>query len=180
MKTYIALLRGINVSGKNLIKMAELKVLFTKIGLNDVTTYIQSGNVIFTSEENNTLKIETEIIKAIKTKFGYDLKVLVITKKLLKNIFSSNPFLADKNKVLSSLFVTFLHESPNKEGIPLLKNYTTKQEEFIVDNKIVYLHYPNGSGRSKLSNNLIESKLKSSATTRNWRTITKLLELSKP
>jgi len=178
MKTYIALLRGINVSGKNLIKMAELKVLFTKIGLNNVITYIQSGNIIFQSELSDKKVVGNNIKKVIQEKYNYNIPVLIITKKSLENVFSSNPFLVDKNIALSSLYVTFLHEKPNIEGIPLLKNYTTKQEEFIVDNKIVYLHYPNGSGRSKLSNNLIESKLKTTATSRNWRTITKLVELS--
>ena len=181
MKTYIALLRGINVSGKNLIKMAELKVLFTKIGLNNVITYIQSGNVIFTSETNKTLEIETRIIKAIKTKFGYDLKVLVITKKELEITYNSNPYTEISTIDITKLCVIFLRNTPTLENVSQIKKLVANsKDEFEIAKKSVYLHCPTGFAKTKLTNNLFERKLKTDATTRNWRTITKLLELSKP
>lgn len=103
MTIYIALLRGINVSGHNKIKMVELKQLFNDLGFNEVTTYIQSGNVIFQSEELATNKIEQIIIEAIEKKFGYSIKVLVLTKNDLKTIFESNPFIQRENIDITKL-----------------------------------------------------------------------------
>jgi len=178
MSIYIALLRGINVSGYNKIKMTELKLLFINEGFNDITTYIQSGNVIFKSDESDTNKLEKQLIKAIKLQFNYSISVLILAEEKLQTIYTSNPFLQRSNIDISKLYVTLLNDAPFKEGIPLLKSYSTKQEEFYIDNKTVYLYYPNGYGRSKLTNNVIESKLKTSATSRNWKTISKLVELN--
>ncbi|MCF6167572.1 DUF1697 domain-containing protein [Lutibacter sp.] len=179
MKTYIALLRGINVSGHNIIKMDALKLSFIQLGFNEVVTYIQSGNVIFISEENNTSKIETTIIKAIKTKFGYDIKALVITKKELEITFNSNPFIKIHDVDVTKLCVTFLRNNPTLENVPQIeKLIANANDEFKITKKSIYLHCPTGFAKTKLTNNLFERKLKTDATPRNWRTITKLLELS--
>ena len=179
MFTYIALLRGINVSGHNKIKMAELKQLFVDLSYNNITTYIQSGNVIFTSKEKNTSKIENNIIKAVQKNFGYDLKVLVITKKELKTVFNSNPFLRNNTLDITKLCVTFLSDTPKNDALPQLEEIAHKSDdEFVIINKNIYLHCPTGFARTKLTNNLFERKLKTDATTRNWKTITKLVELS--
>ncbi len=179
MKTYITLLRGINVSGKNLIKMAELKQLFATIGFKNAITYIQSGNVIFTSIEKNTSKIETKITKAIKTKFSYDIKVLVITKKELEITFNSNPYTKINDVDVTKLCVTFLRNNPTLENVPQIeKLISNANDEFKITKKSIYLYCPTGFAKTKLTNNLFERKLKTDATTRNWRTITKLVELS--
>lgn len=179
MKTYIALLRGINVSGKNLIKMAELKQLFATIGFENAITYIQSGNVIFTSKENNTSKIETKITKAIKTKFGYDIKVLVITKNELEITFNANPYTIISDVNITKLCVTFLRNTPTLENIPQIEKLVADTKDTSkITKKSIYLHCPTGFAKTKLTNNLFERKLKTDATTRNWRTITKLVELS--
>lgn len=179
MTIYIALLRGINVSGHNKIKMVELKQLFIDLGFNEVTTYIQSGNVIFQSEELATNKIEQIIIEAIEKKFGYSIKVLVLTKNDLKTIFESNPFIQRENIDITKLHVTILKTKPETEGIESIENLiVTSDDEFKILNKSVFLYCPNGAGNTKLTINLFEKKLKTVATSRNWKTITKLVELS--
>lgn len=180
MTTYIALLRGINVSGKNIIKMVELKQLFLDLGYHDVITYIQSGNVIFKSSIKEQLLLEDTIVSAISKHFGYDVNVLVLSKNELTTIFNSNPFLAKNPAIdISKLHVTLLNNEPDiskKHQIETL--VISSDDEFIIHKNSVYLHCPNGQAKTKLTTNLFEKKLNSAATTRNWRTITKLIDLS--
>lgn len=178
MTTYIALLRGINVSGHNKIKMATLKQSFIQLGFNEVITYIQSGNVVFKTKEKDSLKIENQIINQIKKDFGYTIKTLVLTKKELDNVFLSNPFLKVKTMDIKTLYVAILKDNYDVEGIKQIEPFLTNSEEIKLVKNYAFLFYPNGAGNSKLSTNLIEKKLKTTATTRNWRTITKLIELS--
>ncbi len=179
MATYIVLLRGINVSGHNKIKMADLKLLLIELGFSNITTYIQSGNVILKSNQTESKNVEQRIIEAIKVKYGYGIKALVLTKSQLKSIFASNPFFKRKNIDIVKLHVTLLRNEPDLIGKNLLEKFKlTNGDEFELIDKNVYLYCPNGYGRTKLTNNLIEKKLNCSATTRNWKTITKLVELS--
>jgi uncharacterized protein (DUF1697 family) len=179
MQTYIALLRGINVSGHNIIKMAELRQLCTELGFENVTTYIQSGNIIFQSKEKNKSKIENIIIDAIKKQFNYTINTLVLTKAALKTIFTLNPFIQQKDIDISKIYVTLLKNTPDLSLTSHLeKARAFNNDDFKIIHKSVYLHYQNSARFSKLSNNLIEKKLKSPATSRNWKTITKLVELS--
>lgn len=178
MITYIALLRGINVSGKNIIKMAELKQLFIDLGFHEVTTYIQSGNVIFQSSQKNSSKLEEQITEQIKKEFGHTIKVLVITKKQLKAVFESNPFLKNNEIDIKAIYAIILKANCLPEGIKLLQPYLVNNEEIKIIDNCVYIHYPKGAGKSKLTINIIEKKLETIATSRNWRTITKLVELS--
>lgn len=179
MTTYIALLRGINVSGKNSIKMIELKQLFQDLSCLEITTYIQSGNVIFKNNINDIETLEKIIIKAIYKKFGYTINVIVLTKAELELIFNRNPFLKLPNIDLKKLHVTLLNNVPNLSKIESINNLiATTDDAFKIVDKSIYLYCPNGYGRTKLNNNLFEKKLNASATTRNWRTITKLTELS--
>lgn len=179
MQTYIALLRGINVGGHNKIIMADLKRLFQSLGYTNVTTYIQSGNVVFQSKEINTSTIEKSIIETIEKEFGYAIKVLVLRKNDLEITFNSNPFIQDANNYdFKKLCATFLEKTPTKEGILKVQKLAAPEEQLFFIEKTVYLYCPNGFGRTKLSNNNIETKLKIAATSRNWNTITKLVELS--
>ena len=179
MNTFIALLRGINVSGHHKIKMADLKLLFLNNGFSEVETYIQSGNVIFKSEELNTLKIEQSIITAVEKQFDYAIKVLVLTQPELTTVFNSNPFLERESIDISKLCVTFLSAIPTLDKVTEIQELGFKNnDEFSLKMKNVYLHCPNGFGKTKLTNNLFERKFKMNATTRNWKTITKLIELS--
>jgi uncharacterized protein (DUF1697 family) len=178
MKTYIALLRGINVSGHNSIKMADLKQLLAKAGLKNVVTYIQSGNIIFNSFETNKNLLEELISEKIKGSYNYEIKALVISKTYLDKVFRDNPLVKKSNIDFKKVCVTFLTRKPNEEDILKVFELKTKDEQIIIKNKTAYLYCPNGLGNTKLSNNNIEVKLKVSATSRNWNTITKLVELS--
>jgi uncharacterized protein (DUF1697 family) len=181
MTTYIALLRGINVSGHNIIKMVTLKKLFFGLGYQDVITYIQSGNVIFKSNlKESFLTIQDTIISAISKQFGYTVNVLVLNKSELLTIYNSNPFLAkDAAMDISKLHVTLLNTEPDMSKKHHIEELVLESaDEFIIQGKNVFLHCPNGQAKTKLTTNLFEKKLNSSATTRNWKTITKLTELS--
>lgn len=178
MNNYIALLRGINVSGKNKIKMVELKQLFLNMGLTEVVTYIQSGNVIFSAEETKTSIIEQLIIDQIKKHLNYSIHVLVLKKVELETVFKSNPFIENTSIDIKKLCTTFLKTTPTEEGILKVKSLAAEDELLVFKDKTAYLYCPNGFGRTKLSNNNIENKLNTTATTRNWNTITKLIALS--
>lgn len=180
MTTYIALLRGINVSGHHKIKMTELKQLFLDLGYHDVSTYIQSGNVIFKSYIKEPILIEDTIISAISKHFGHTIKVLILTKNELTTIFNSNPFLAkDPTMDISKLYVTILNKKADLARIPHIEiHIETSDDEFQLIENTIYLHCPKGYGNTKLNNNLFEKKLQVTATTRNWKTISKLVELS--
>jgi uncharacterized protein (DUF1697 family) len=177
MKKYIALLRGINVSGQKKIKMTELKSLFEKLNFQNVETYIQSGNIIFSSKENSVKTLERKINAGIKNKFGFEVHTFVITSKEIRDVLINNPFVK-KNKDTERLYVTFLSEQPLKEKIQNLNSSDFSPEEYQIVGNIIYLHLPNGAGKAKLNNNFFENKLKVNSTTRNWKTINTLSELT--
>jgi len=177
MKKFVALLRGINVSGQKQIKMSELKSLFEDTGFHNVETYIQSGNVIFSAKEKSSKKLEQKISSAIKTKFGFDVQVIVITPDEIEYVLKNNPFIK-KKKNIEKLYVTFLAKSPSDENIKKLNAIDYSPEEYFFDGKSIYLFVPNGYGKAKLNNNLFENKLKVFGTTRNIKTIKALFELT--
>ena len=179
MKTYIALLRGINVSGQKKIKMTDLKALFVKIGLDDVVTYIQSGNVVFKSDEKKIQKLEEKIKKGIADSFGFDVPVLVKTKMELEDILQKSPYTKQEDLEAKRIYYVLLKDAPNQEFIANLDQDDYPNELFLISENCVYLNCLNGAGNAKLTNNIIERKLKVSATTRNHRTMMKLLELTK-
>lgn len=173
MKTYVALLRGINISGQKIIKMADLRAILSAAGLHNVTTYIQSGNVLFQSE--NTIENSTQcIINAIEQHYGFIVPTIILTAQELQAAASNNPYNdAEGNR----LYLTFLAEVPNTKGMPSIEALKKEDEYIQLIDKVLYFHCPNGVARSKITNNLIEKKLESRATTRNWRTTNKLLAM---
>lgn len=178
MTSYIAILRGINVSGQKLIKMDALKKMLERQHLENIQTYVQSGNVIFASKEQNPKLLEKMIASGIKAEFGFAVPVIVLDAKTLKAIIENNPFASDNLKDKSFLHVSFLADSPahfDKEGILEKKQ---PNEEIAFAEKAVYLYCPNGYGNTKLNNNFLENKLKVNATTRNWKTTNELLRLA--
>jgi len=177
MKKFIALLRGINVSGQRLIKMSDLKILFEKVGFKGVETYLQSGNVIFTSKETSTEKLSLKISSTIKKQFGFDVQLIVVTLKEIEQVIKKNPFIK-KKKEAEKLYVVFLAEKPLIENMDKLNSIDYAPEEYIIDEKYIYLFVPNGYGKAKLNNNLFENKLKVFGTTRNLNTIKALFELT--
>jgi len=175
MTTYISMLRGINVSGQKKIKMEELKELYISLGFKNIQTYIQSGNVIFVSSDKIVSKLINKIERKIKKSFGFEVLVLIRTKNDLKKLIDNNPFAKKDN---SKLLVTLLSDTPLLSPIDEITKIKDDSEEFLISGKEIYLFCPNGYGKSKLSNNFFERKLKLSATTRNWKTVNKLLELA--
>lgn len=175
---YIALLRGINIGHKR-IKMAHLKELFESLNFKNVRTYLQSGNIIFNHGSTDTAKITSEIEKKIIQTFKFQVNVILRTENEFETIINNNPFVKDVDIELDKLNVTFLQELPDKENIFNLSLNKDENEKFKVNGSEIYLYLPNGYARTGLTNNIFEKKLKTIATTRNWKTTNKLLELSK-
>jgi uncharacterized protein (DUF1697 family) len=176
MQTYIAILRGINVGGKNKIPMADLKSVLAKEGLEKIQTYIQSGNVVFQEEEINPAKLAERIGSLIHNNWGYLVPVIVLTAQQLSEILSANPFTA--NKEIALLHITFLDEVPEMHLIENMSRILDAPNEFQIGSKAVYLYCPHGYSKSKLTNNFIEKKLKVTATTRNLKTSLVLQEMA--
>ena len=178
MKTYIALLRGINVSGHKIIKMETLRKVLEELGFSNISTYIQSGNILFQSDSDDTAKLEHQIAGIITKHFGFDVPVTVVTPDDLKKIVLENPYANDKIEDPAQPYVAFLSEVPATDKLGLLQAVDFKGDNFINIEKALYLQYINHAGDSKLSNSIIESKLKLKATSRNWKTVLKLIELA--
>jgi uncharacterized protein (DUF1697 family) len=177
VKTFIALLRGINVGGKTIIPMPKLKSLFASMGLEDVSTYIQSGNVVFSSPTGDAQALAVAIEERIDEAFGLSMSVLLRTPGELAEIADSNPFLRHEAD-LSMLHVVFLSGPPEADAVAELDPARSPPDEFAVRRREIYLHLPNGAGRSKLTIDYFEKRLGVRATGRNWKTVTKLLELT--
>lgn len=178
MNTYIALLRGINVSGHKIIKMAELKKMFENLGFQNVKTYIQSGNVVFQTNETAIPKLEKSIRKGIENTFGFDVQIQILISDEIRKALEINPFLKDNSLDIKQHYFVFLDEIPSEENWNNLKNMELKGEQMSLADKVLFVYYTNGAGQSKLTTNLIESKLKVAATARNLNTTRKLLEMS--
>ncbi len=176
---YIALIRGINVGPHKRIKMADLTKTLDSLDFKNIKTYLQSGNVIFENDSDDTLKIAEDIEGKIDQTFGFSVNVIIRTKEELENIVKNNPFIKDANIQLDKLHVTFLSDMPDSETISNLDINKDENEKFEIAGKEVYLHCPNGYARTKLKNDVFEKKLNTTATTRNWKTTNKLLEISK-
>jgi uncharacterized protein (DUF1697 family) len=178
METYIAILRGINVSGKKLIKMEELRIHLQDIKLKDVKTYIQSGNIVFNYPTTNQKELATLISDKIKKEYGFDVPVIVLNQLELKYISENNPFINERNEDTSKLAVTFLSEEADADKSIALYTLNDSPNEFIIVGKVIYLLCPNGFSNSKLTINFIENKLKLTASSRNWNTVVKLLGMA--
>lgn len=176
MKTYIALLRGINVSGQKLIKMADLRTSLAKAGYPDAKTYIQSGNIILNAEEADTKVLEAEVKALILKDFGFDVSTFVTTADFLEATVKNNPY---PDRETKKIYVSLLDQLPAQERVEALEALDFGPEEYVIDGMRVYLFAALGAAKSKLSNNFFESKLKVRATSRNWNTINKLIALAK-
>ncbi len=178
METYISILRGINVSGKNIIKMEQLRELFITLKFQHVRTYIQSGNVIFQTKETAQSLLSKKIAEVIEKQFGFKIPVLTLTIDELKSAITDNPFLKKEKKDNEFLHVTFLSELPEKALFSAIEKEKYLPDEIQILSKCVYLYCPNGYGKTKLHNTFIENKLKVRATTRNWKTCHELIKIA--
>ena len=176
MKTYIALLRGINVGGKGLLPMKELVAILESLGCRDVKTYIQSGNAVFEHSESEASKLAGKISAAIAKKRGFAPHVLVLDAKEFQRAVDGNPF-PEAAEEPKSLHLFFLDSKPAKATLKSLDSLKSDNEQFELRGSVFYLHAPDGIGRSKLAAN-VERKLGVPATSRNWRTVCKLLEIA--
>lgn len=174
MTIYIAFLRGINVGGKKIIKMEKLKDIFKSLYFQNVKMYIQSGNVIFDSTEESAdilYKIETELENVL----GYKVTSIIRTADELEEIIKQNPFSASED--VEKQYVTFLHREPTVEAADRLMSYKNDVDDFCVTHREVFLLCGKGYGKTKFSNHFLESKLDVLATTRNWKTVNKILNM---
>jgi uncharacterized protein (DUF1697 family) len=173
---YIAILRGINVGGKRKIIMAELRALLESIHLKNVNTYIQSGNIVFEHNKTANSELEELISNTIKTKYGFDVPCIVRTAAEWQRAIDENPFANDHE--VDQLHLTFLKELPANEKIEAIADHDFSPDSFQVINQNVYLLVLGKYHKTKLSNQFFESKLKVEATTRNWKTVMKLMEMA--
>ena len=178
MKTYIALLRGINVSGQKKIRMADLKAHLEELGWEGIHTYIQSGNIVFRSTDGNPGQLAQAIKQKLQDKYGFEVPTLVLDPQELMNIIKNNPFTRDPGTTEDRLYVTFLFNLPRADLTRKLQELKQNNEQFIHDDKIIFLYYPEGYGRAVMNNNAFEKALQVEATTRNWKTINKLYEMA--
>ncbi len=176
---HLSLLRGINVGGRNKIRMADLKSLYERLGFGSVETYIQSGNVIFETKDRSRSGLKEKIEEAIVETFGFPVPVELRTHQELGDVIANCPFgainpAADGTRVL----VTFLAERPAADRISAIRQYVAAPEELVVNGREVYLRCPGGYGNSKLNNTFLERNLGVAATTRNWKSVHKLHALT--
>jgi uncharacterized protein (DUF1697 family) len=174
---YVAMLRGINVAGKNMIKMSDLHALFVGLGHADVATYIQSGNVVFTSRTKSAPALVSAIEQRIARDFEVDVAVVLRTKAELAKVIAGNPFVRARAD-LAELHVTFLAKKPEAALVRALDGQSAGPDEFRVLGREIYLRCPSGYGTTKLNNTFWERRLKTAATTRSWKTVTKLFDLA--
>ena len=158
--------------------MDALRNLYDNLGFHNVSTYIQSGNVIFRSNDIDTHKLEQKIFRQIEKEFRFEVPIFVLSVDKLKYIIDNNPFLKDTNKDMAFLHVTFLSSKPDYYDTKVIEDKKQEGEDVIFVDDAVYLYCPNGYGRTKLTNNFLEIKLKTGATTRNWKTMIELLKIS--
>jgi uncharacterized protein (DUF1697 family) len=177
LERYVALLRGINLGARNKIAMADLRELFASLGAEDVTTYVQSGNVVFGMRAGHA-GLAARIEQQIAQHLALDIRVMVRTRAELARLVSGNPF-AENDADPLRLHVTFLAAKPAAARARALDETAFEPDRFRVVGAHVYLHTPDGYGRSKLSNAFFEKQLGVAATTRNWRTVTALAELAR-
>lgn len=174
---HVALLRGINVGGNNRLLMKDLTGLFATAGCTDVSTYIQSGNVIFNAPKSILKKLPELIAGQISKQFGFEVPLILRSSEQLENTLNNNPFLK-AGEAEKTLHVMFLADLPDLKAVSSLDVNRSPGDRFHVHERDVYLHFPNGGAHSKLTNAYFDSRLRTRSTVRNWATVLKLFELS--
>lgn len=177
MTTHLALLRGINVSGHNMMKMDALKTMLENIGFQNVRTYLQSGNVFIDTEEESASKVGFIIKQEIFKVFGHEVPAIVIRKEDLELCFKNNPFLKEKDIDTKKLYVAFVSVELKKENINDLKISQFKPDGASIDGNRIFIKYAVGAGKTRLEGKYIEKKLNVTVTMRNWNTVTNLLKM---
>ena len=174
MAKHIALLKGINVGGHNKLPMKDLRRIFTDAGAEDVATYIQSGNVVFTAPAALARKLPEQVAAAIEDEFGFCPAIVGRTATALRKIADANPYEVDDPKLVH---VGFFDHKPKAAAAKRLDPGRSPGDHFTVNGAELYLHTPNGLARTKLTTAYLESTLGVQVTVRNWRTVTQLLAM---
>ena len=178
MPVYVSMLRAVNVGGRK-VAMTDLRALYERLGHDDVVTYVQSGNVVSRASSRGAGAVERAVRDAIATDLGLDVDVLVRTPKELRRVLDGNPFLRGRTRAdPKTLHVTFLTTEPDASRVQPLDGRAFAPDEFRVVGREIYVWCPNGYGRTKINTMWFERKLKLPATTRNWATVTRLVELA--
>ena len=167
------------MTGHNSIKMADLSLLYKRLGYTENKTYIQSGNVIFKSsglltEKETAQQIEDEILR----KFSYTVPVMIRNISEIQSLFKNNPYLSEPGFDASKMAVVFLHEEVTDTQMEKMRNINYPPDKYQISGREIFIYCPNGFGRTKLYTNFFEDKMKVTGTARNWKTITTLLGLA--
>ena len=177
VNVYVALLRGINVGGKNKLSMKDLVSMFTDAGCKNVRTYIQSGNVVFGAKQALAARIPALITGSIADSLRLKVPIVVRTAEELRETIRHNPFLRTGIDT-KRLHVAFLADKPGAKKVAALQPDRSPPDEFLVRGSEIYLHCPNGLARTKLTNAYFDSKLATTTTVRSWATVLKLHDLT--
>jgi uncharacterized protein (DUF1697 family) len=179
MQTWIVLLRGINVGGNNIIKMADLRKLLEGLGYQNVKTYIQSGNVVLQSDAASAVDVSSQIEAAIEDRFGFRPRIYVMGLDDFEAIHEANPYRNEGEQNPKSVHYFLLMESEKApaKNLPSLEELKAEDESYFQTDRCFYLHAPNGIGRSKLADK-VDRSLGKSTTARNYKTVLKLLEMA--
>ena len=172
------MLRGVNLGPHNRVKMDELRALYESLKLREPQTYVQSGNVIFKTDERDLIKLTKRIEAAIEKKFGFRSDVVLRSTAELRDVIARNPFAKRRGIEPSKLLVTFLAGDPGEEARVTARAIKCAPDELFVDGREAYIYFPNGAGRPTLSWAGIPKILKVSGTARNWNSVTKMLEMA--
>lgn len=177
MATCIALLRGINVGGRNRLAMADLRELCEQLGHHDVQTYVQSGNVVFTTDRDDLQRIGVELTEQLEYQLGVAPTVLVRTSEELATVIADNPFAADAQEDPTKVHAALLSAEPDDPASLRFDPPSYAPERIAAGDRVRYLHLPSGLGRSKLATDLAKRQTGVDMTVRNWRTMTRLMEM---
>jgi uncharacterized protein (DUF1697 family) len=176
---YLSLLRGINIGGHKKIQMSDLKELYESLGFGQVTTYIQSGNVLFSAKTNEAGdSLSHSISHAIEDRFGFDVPVVIRTREEMQQIVTQNPFTEEAETAPDKMVVMFLGSVPDAVTLAKVKAKINDDSHFTFIGNTLYFFYPDGYGQTKWHANFFEKQLRTTVTARNWTTTCKLAEMA--
>jgi uncharacterized protein (DUF1697 family) len=178
MGVVISMLRGVNVGGHNKIKMEALRALYESLKLRDAQTYVQSGNVVFRTDERDVARLGKRIEDGIERKFGFRPDVILRTAAEMRGVVAKNPFAKRRGIEPGKLLVSFLASDPAEEGLEKVRQMKCDPEELRIEGREIYIYFPNGAGQSKLNWAGLGKMLKTAGTARNWNSVTKMLEMA--
>lgn len=172
------MLRGVNLGPHNRIKMDALRATYEGLGLEDVRSYVQSGNVIFRAKEKDAKKLAGKLQDAIEKRFKFRPAVIVRSVGELRETIAATPFEAGRNLNPGKILVTFLADNPPAEAAATLASWKSFPEEIHLIGRELYIYFPDGAGKSKLPWSRVEKLLKVNGTARNWNSVLAMLEIA--